>query len=138
MSTSSLTGVTHMEFKRVGTTVYGFAVTANGAVLKLTETITTVNSISSSVPADFKLDQNFPNPFNPATTINFSIPNSSKVNLKIYNSLGKEVTTLVDEFLNAGSYSTEFKASSDLTSGIYFYTITAGNFTDTKKLMLLK
>ncbi len=138
MSTATLTGVTHMEFRRVGTTVYGFAVTANGAVLKLTETITTVNSISSNVPADFKLDQNFPNPFNPSTTINFSIPNSSKVNLKIYNSLGKEVTTLVDEFLNAGSYSAEFEASSDLTSGIYFYTITAGNFTDTKKLMLLK
>ncbi|MBS1517338.1 MAG: T9SS type A sorting domain-containing protein [Bacteroidetes bacterium] len=138
MTTSSLTGVTHMEFRRVGTTVYGFAVTSNGAVLKLVETVTTVNNISSSVPADYKLDQNYPNPFNPSTTINFSIPNSSKVNLTVYNSLGKEVSTLVDEFLNAGSYSTKFTASSDLTSGIYFYTIKAGNFTETKKLMLVK
>ncbi|HQY21924.1 MAG TPA: T9SS type A sorting domain-containing protein [Ignavibacteria bacterium] len=138
MSTSSLTGITHMEFRRVGNTVYGFAVTANGAVLKLVETITGVNNISSSVPDGYSLDQNFPNPFNPSTTINFSIPVTGKVNLTVYNSLGKEVATLVNENLAAGSYSSEFTAASDLTSGIYFYTITSGNFSDTKKLMLVK
>lgn len=138
MTTSGLTGITHMEFKRVGTTVYGYAVTANGAVLKLIDVVTEVNTINNLVPDNFKLEQNYPNPFNPNTTINFSIPNSSKVTLKVYDALGKEVTTLVDEFKNAGNYSADFTATSHMTSGIYFYTITADNFTDTKKLMLVK
>lgn len=138
MSTSGLTGITHMEFVKVGTTVYGYAATGNGAILKVTDVVTGVEPINSSVPSDFRLDQNYPNPFNPTTTINFSIPKASKVTLKIYDALGKEVTTLVDEFKNAGNYSTDFTAGSNLNSGIYFYTITADNFTDTKKLMLVK
>jgi len=138
MSTSGLTGITHMEFKRVGTTVYGFAATANGAILKVTDVVTEVNSVNILVPDQYNLEQNYPNPFNPTTTINFSIPTSSRVTLKVYDALGKEVTTLVDEFKNAGNYSADFTATSNLTSGIYFYTITAGNFTDTKKLMLVK
>ncbi len=138
MTTSSLTGVTHMEFKRSGTSVYGYAVTANGAILKITETVTLVNQINSSVPDGYSLNQNYPNPFNPATKINFSIPRSSKVNLKIYDALGKEIETLVNENLQAGNYSVDFKAGADLTSGVYYYKIIADNFVSTRKMMLVK
>ncbi|MCB0728942.1 MAG: T9SS type A sorting domain-containing protein [Ignavibacteriae bacterium] len=138
MTTSGLTGITHMEFKRVGTTVYGYAATANGAILKMTDVVTEVTPINSAVPSDYKLDQNYPNPFNPSTTINFSIPASSKVTLKIYDALGKEVANLLDEVKPAGNYSADFTAGSNLNSGIYFYTLQAGSFTSTKKLMLVK
>jgi hypothetical protein len=138
MTTSGLTGITHMEFKRVGTTVYGYAATGNGAILKLVDVVTEVSTVNTLVPSEFKLEQNYPNPFNPTTTINFSIPKSSKVTLKVFDALGKEVATLLDEFKSAGNYSSDFTAASGLTSGVYFYTITADNFTSTKKLMLLK
>ena len=138
MTTSGLTGITHMEFKRSGTTVYGYAVTANGAMLKVTDVVTEVSAVNSIVPSEYSLEQNYPNPFNPTTTINFSIPKSSIVSLKVYDALGKEVATLVNEFKNAGNYSADFTATSNLTSGIYFYTLTSENFTSTKKFMLVK
>ena len=138
MTTSGLTGITHMEFKRVGTTVYGFAATASGAILKVTDVVTEVTPINSIIPNEFELSQNYPNPFNPTTTINFSIPKASNVSLKVFDALGKEVATLVNEFKGAGNYSTNFTAASGLTSGVYFYTISAGEFTSTKKLMLVK
>ena len=97
-----------------------------------------ISQISTEVPDVYSLSQNYPNPFNPSTTIIFSIPKSSVVSLKIYDVLGKEVATLVDEFKNSGTYSANFNAASSLTSGIYFYKISAGEFTSTKKLMLLK
>lgn len=138
MSTSGLTGITHMEFKRVGTTVYGYAATANGAILKVTDIVTDVNTVNSLIPSEFRLEQNYPNPFNPTTTINFSIPASSNVTLKVYDALGKEVSTLVNEFKAPGNYSAEFSATNNLSSGIYYYTLSANNFTETKKLMLVK
>ena len=97
-----------------------------------------ITPVNSEIPNQYILEQNYPNPFNPSTTINFSIPSSSNVTLKIYNTLGKEVVTLVDGFKNAGNYSVDFNASSDLTSGMYFYTLSSDNFTATKKLMLVK
>ncbi len=87
------------------------------------------------------LHQNYPNPFNPVTKILYSIPNQSMVTLKVYDILGKEVATLVNEEKPTGSYKVEFDGS-NLTSGIYLYKLTAsggaGNFTETKKLVLLK
>jgi hypothetical protein len=83
------------------------------------------------------LSQNYPNPFNPSTKINFSIQNAGLVTLKIYNILGQEVATLVNYELKAGTYSAVFDASR-LSSGVYFYTIHAGNFVQAKKMMLLK
>ncbi|MBK8554076.1 MAG: T9SS type A sorting domain-containing protein [Ignavibacteria bacterium] len=97
-----------------------------------------ISTVNNGIPGDFKLEQNYPNPFNPSTTINFSIPVSSEVSLKVYYLLGKEVASLVNEFKNAGNYSVNFNAGSNLTSGIYYYTISAGSFTSTKKLMLVK
>lgn len=83
------------------------------------------------------LEQNYPNPFNPGTKISFSIPSSDFVSLKVYDVIGKEVATLVDDVKSEGNYNVEFDASS-LPSGIYFYKIRAGHFVETKKMVLLK
>jgi Secretion system C-terminal sorting domain len=95
--------------------------------------IVTVNSL----PTKFELSQNYPNPFNPVTTIRYSIPKAENVTLKVYDELGKEVSTLVNENKEAGNYKVTFNGA-ELTSGIYYYRITAGDFTEVKKLMLLK
>ncbi|HPI38084.1 MAG TPA: T9SS type A sorting domain-containing protein [Ignavibacteriaceae bacterium] len=90
------------------------------------------------MPVDnYKLFQNYPNPFNPVTTITFSIPQDGKVELKVYDVLGNEVATLVNEYREAGSYKVGFNGST-LSSGIYFYTLSAGSFIETKKLAILK
>jgi hypothetical protein len=96
-----------------------------------------------SLPEQFTLEQNYPNPFNPSTTIKYSIPTSEFVTLKVFDVLGNEVATLVNEEKPAGSYEVEFSAvvtSRDLSlsSGIYFYTLQAGSFVQTKKLILIK
>lgn len=88
-------------------------------------------------PDEFNLSQNYPNPFNPATKIEFSIPNSSLVELTISDVLGRDIYTLVNEQLSAGNYSVNFNAA-NYPSGIYFYKIKAGNFTDTRKMILIK
>jgi photosystem II stability/assembly factor-like uncharacterized protein len=88
-------------------------------------------------PKDFSLAQNYPNPFNPRTTIEYSIPTQSKVTIKVFDLLGREVATLVDEEKTAGSYMIDFNGS-NLSSGIYFYRLDAGGFSETKKLILIK
>lgn len=89
------------------------------------------------IPTSHLLSQNFPNPFNPTTTIKFSIPEASVVTLKIYNILGEEVKTLVNEYKEIGNHTAQFDASS-LSSGIYFYRLQAGSFIETKKMILIK
>jgi hypothetical protein len=89
------------------------------------------------VPKVFSLSQNYPNPFNPTTTIRFGIPKEVKVTLIIYDMLGSEVTTIVNEKMVPGYYEYQWNAS-NLASGVYFYRLTAGNFISTKKLLLLK
>jgi hypothetical protein len=91
----------------------------------------------SQTASTYTLSQNYPNPFNPSTKIDFSIQKAGLVTLKVYNILGQEVTTLVNYELKAGSYSATFDASR-LASGVYFYTIHAGNYVQSKKMMLLK
>jgi hypothetical protein len=94
------------------------------------------------VPSRFSLDQNFPNPFNPATTIRFSIPKEARVTLTIYDVLGREVATIVDQKVPAGQYSYRWEGrnarGSFAASGVYFYRIIAGDFVEAKKMMLLK
>jgi len=88
---------------------------------------------------DFSLSQNYPNPFNPSTKMNYEIKNSGYVSLIVFDLLGKEVATLVNEKQNAGSYAVDFNSSEfSLPSGIYFYTLNAGEFTETKKMILIK
>ncbi len=86
---------------------------------------------------EFKLAQNFPNPFNPTTKIDFSIPSDNNVEVKVFNTLGMEVATLVNGYKNAGTHSVEFNAN-NLSSGIYFYKIVSGNYSDIKKMILLR
>lgn len=93
--------------------------------------------VNMTAPSSFMLNQNFPNPFNPATTIRYSVPQASKVTVKVYDMLGKEVASLVNETKQAGNYEVVFNAS-QLSSGVYFYKMQAGSFTDTKKLTLIK
>jgi hypothetical protein len=89
------------------------------------------------IPKEFVLYQNYPNPFNPSTTIRFSIPQSSLVTLKIYNALGQEVRTLVNGFTESGLHTINFDAS-NLNSGVYFYKLDAGQFSEVKKITLIK
>lgn len=100
-------------------------------------TITDVNLDIKNIQNYYELYQNFPNPFNPNTTIKYSIPVSTQVSLKVFDIIGSEVATLVNEQQEAGTFSINFDASK-LTSGIYFYQIKAGNFIETKKFILIK
>ncbi|MFZ1280201.1 MAG: T9SS type A sorting domain-containing protein, partial [Ignavibacteriaceae bacterium] len=89
------------------------------------------------IPDQISLEQNYPNPFNPGTKISWQSSVSSHQTLKVYDVLGNEVATLVDEEKSAGSFEIEFDAS-ELSSGIYFYKLTAGTFVETKKMILLR
>ena len=101
-----------------------------------------INTISEEIPSAFSLKQNYPNPFNPATKIKFAVSSNvrrqtSDVKLIIYDVTGREVTTLVDQTLNPGTYEITFDASM-YSSGVYFYRLTADRFTDIKKMLLVK
>jgi len=96
-----------------------------------------VIEISNIAPSKFQLFQNYPNPFNPSTTICYSIPQKSKVALKVFDVLGTEVTTLVNEEKEAGVYTAEFN-NAGLSSGVYFYSLTADKYSSIKKFVLLK
>ena len=106
-------------------------------VMGLKDFVTDVESNSEVMPTAFALEQNFPNPFNPSTKINYSIPTEGFVTLDVYNSIGQKVAALVSETKTAGTYTVNFDAS-NLTSGIYFYKISSGSFSETKKMILLK
>lgn len=96
-----------------------------------------ISQISEVVPDAFVLSQNFPNPFNPETKIQFSIPASEFVTLKVFDATGREITELVNQTLTVGTYEFSFNAAR-LTSGVYFYTLTAGDYRETKKMLLVK
>ena len=94
-------------------------------------------SLNKNIPKNYSLFQNYPNPFNPVTNIKYDLPNDVLVSIKIYDVLGREVKTLVNEFKNAGSYIVSFDGS-EFASGIYFYKIVAGNFVNIKRMVLIK
>lgn len=125
---------THISKSRTGNTAW--AVRTVGGICKNDNLVGVVN-VTTELPSDYLLSQNFPNPFNPSTTINFSIPENSFVKLRVFDMLGREVEALVNEQLSAGSYQFDFNAV-NLNSGMYFYSIEAGNFRDTKKMILVK
>ena len=102
------------------------------------EEATSVSGPAINPPAAYALAQNFPNPFNPATTIRFSLPQREHVTLKVFDVLGREVATLVDnEILAAGRHVRNWGAYSG-ASGVYFYRMTAGKFRETKKMILMR
>ncbi|MEI7483265.1 MAG: T9SS type A sorting domain-containing protein, partial [Ignavibacteriota bacterium] len=98
---------------------------------------TGVNPINGNIPTVYSLSQNYPNPFNPTTKINFALPKAGFVSLKIYDVLGREVRTLVNEVKSAGQFSVDFNAS-EFSSGVYFYRLESNGFTDIKRMMLIK
>ena len=118
-----------------------FAVRTLGGISKATG-LTGISPVNSEIPEKFTLKQNYPNPFNPSTTIRFEIPKggnsgTSFVQLKVYDQLGREVKTLINDNMIAGVFEVSFDAS-NLSSGVYYYKITAGDFTATKKMTLVK
>ena len=96
-----------------------------------------ITSLNNEIPDGFSLSQNYPNPFNPTTNLEFGVRESGFVSLKIFNSLGMEVATLVNENKAAGNYKVTFNGS-NLSSGIYFYTLETGSFKETKRMNLIK
>jgi photosystem II stability/assembly factor-like uncharacterized protein len=128
-----------------------FAGTYGGGVFRTKQSTTSIYEISNKIPASLSLNQNYPNPFNPSTKISWQSPVGSWQTLKVYDALGNEVATLVDEYKPAGKYEVEFNSSSgirDLASGIYFYQLLvsalqskdgkAENYIETKKMILMK
>lgn len=101
------------------------------------ETTDVTIQTNNEIPRSFRLGQNYPNPFNPTTTIQFDLKTAGNVELKVYNSSGQEVATVVNKALPAGFHRVDFNAS-NLSSGIYFYKLTTDNFTATKKMLLLQ
>ncbi|MCB0725738.1 MAG: T9SS type A sorting domain-containing protein [Ignavibacteriae bacterium] len=122
------------------TLVNGFpvsaVVTGKNLAPYIGDIITNVNFVSE-IPESYRLGQNYPNPFNPSTKIDFALPHNGFVTLKVYDVLGKEVATLVNGQLNAGTYNVDFNAGA-LSSGIYFYRLSTDGFTEIKKMTLLK
>ncbi len=99
--------------------------------------IVSVSDENGSLPTEYELSQNYPNPFNPSTLISFSLPTEGMTTLKIYDAIGREVVTLVNEMKNAGTYTYEFNAR-NLSSGIYIYSLNSSDFNMTKKMLLIK
>jgi hypothetical protein len=125
-SITGILGYTHSNYKlcpRNDTDLFGF--------------INDVKNVANSVPVSYKLNQNYPNPFNPSTIISYDLPKSGLVTIRIYNILGQQVRTLVNESQIAGTHQVSFNASS-LTSGVYFYSLSTGSFSQVKKMMLIK
>ena len=127
---------THIAKARNGSNIVLWAVRTEGGISR-SEIPIGVAPVSNNIPKKYNLMQNYPNPFNPSTKIRFDIPNSGNVKLTIFDELGREVAVLVNNKLNAGSYSADFNGS-NISSGVYFYRITAGDYTMTKKMILSK
>ena len=105
--------------------------------VRATVTFTSINTVSTEIPEKFSLSQNYPNPFNPTTNIKFAVAKAGLVTLKVYDLSGKEISSLVNDNLAAGTYNYAFNGAK-LASGIYFYTLTGNGFSETKKMMLIK
>ncbi len=137
--TPGVTNLTHFDFIQSANVVYGYAVSSNGNVIKLTDTLGILTGVitNNNIPSDFSLSQNYPNPFNPVTAINYSIAENVNVKISVFDILGRQIAIPVNEFKNAGNYEVNFNAE-NLGSGIYYYRIEAGSFTDTKKMILIK
>jgi hypothetical protein len=127
----ALTGIVYYSFNQ-----YKFVPRTNADFVNVT--LTGVNDAPASViPASYTLHQNYPNPFNPTTMIQFALPSAGQTTLRVYNLLGQEMATLVNNVMPAGVHSVRFNASS-LPSGVYFFRIESGSFRAVKKMMLVK
>jgi hypothetical protein len=98
---------------------------------------TGVTPSHDQIPASFVLNQNYPNPFNPSTKITYTVPEKTDLNLSVFNVLGEKVATLVDGPKNAGTYTVDFSAT-NLPSGVYYYRLKSGSFSETKNMVVMK
>jgi photosystem II stability/assembly factor-like uncharacterized protein len=138
LMTTNVPGVWHLEYFKDGSgMIHMYSISGNGSVMRYRYTPTGVEPVSNAVPTEFRLEQNYPNPFNPSTRIPFAVRSSGFVSLKVYDILGREVRTLVNDNLQPGSYEVMFNADG-LTSGVYFSRMTAPGFTSTKKMILTR
>ena len=140
----TITVLLNLDATNLNDGVYSTQITLNdphhgGLSIPIQLTVATATGIEKEkeTPNDFRLLQNYPNPFNPSTTISFSLPKDQNVSLIVYDVLGKQVQTLVNEFLPLGNYSLKFDATG-LSSSIYFYILKTDRFTQTKKMLLTK
>ncbi len=129
-------GIVLDESKNVYVAGYREGVNTDYLTIKYSQSVG-INQISNSVPGNFRLSQNYPNPFNPETVISFHIPEFSFVSLKVYNILGNEIETLVNEQVSSGIYSVKWDAS-NLSSGSYFYKLQTEKFSDVKRMVFIK
>lgn len=111
--------------------------TSTSFLVALKRTGVGITTISTEIPNEYALGNNYPNPFNPSTKINFAVPKASFTTLKVYDINGKEIATLVNEYTQAGYYNVDFNAV-NLASGVYFYRIQSDGFVDTKRMLLIK
>jgi hypothetical protein len=140
--TAMTSGITDVLRNVSASTTYTWAVGASGKIIRLTNSALTSTGSEVNKLASFSLEQNYPNPFNPSTTIKFGLASESKVTLTIFNSLGENITTIVNSNLQAGTHTIEFNAS-ELPTGIYYARLNAiavngDNFTQTIKMALMK
>jgi photosystem II stability/assembly factor-like uncharacterized protein len=136
--TPGVTNLKHFDFYHTGMIVYGYAVSSDGNVIKLVDTLNILTGINNNqIPGNYSLDQNYPNPFNPSTSINYSIAAAGFVKLSVYDALGREIDVLVNEVKHPGNYESVWDASG-FNSGVYFYKLQSGEFTQTKKMILIK
>ena len=112
-------------------------ISANNLLVILKSTSVGIQNISQQIPDKFKLENNYPNPFNPATNIKFQLPQNSFASLIIYDMLGRELMTLISEELTAGYYHYQFNAE-NIHSGVYFYKLQTSNYSETKRMLLVK
>jgi hypothetical protein len=127
---------THITKARTGSNIVLWAVRTAGGISR-NEIPVGIISVSNGVPSKFNLSQNYPNPFNPSTSIRFDIPKSENVKLVVFDELGRQISVLVNTKVNPGSYKINFDGT-NLSSGVYFYRLDAGNYHDTKKMILSK
>jgi hypothetical protein len=122
------------EFQGI-TTINNVIFDPNNWIMKDVNLVTSIDD--NFALNNFELFQNYPNPFNPTTSIEYTVPNNGYISLKVYDILGNEIATLVNEQKSQGNYQIEFNAD-NLPSGTYFYKLTSGGFTEIKKMMLIK
>jgi photosystem II stability/assembly factor-like uncharacterized protein len=138
-----VTNITHFDFYRYTTNlIFGYAVSSNGNVIKLADStliiITSNQNNNKNIPDKFGLSQNYPNPFNPVTKIDYTVPQNSLITIKVFDIIGNEIATLVNENKKTGTYDITFDGSL-YSSGVYYYKMnTSTGFTQTKKMILVK
>lgn len=139
MTNIGITGAGRLNRVKINNSPVGYVAGQSQRIYKTTNSggLTEIAFNNEIIPSSYSLSQNYPNPFNPSTKINFALSKQGLVTLKIYDVLGREIITLVNEVKNAGSYTVYFNAS-EFSGGVYFYRLQANDFTDIKRMMLIK